>query len=78
MSSNTIFDVEQTWGAPVNYDRRRWPQSPTGKPEEAVEYTAAALEILTDAVWRGMIQRGLEDSATGRVRSLRAYLASDG
>jgi hypothetical protein len=76
MTTPTMFDAEQSWGPPVNYARRRWPTSPTGLAEEQLVYSAAALEILSDPWWSAKIQRGLQDSATGRVRSLRDHLAT--
>lgn len=75
MSTPTMFDAEQTWLAPVNYRRTRWPKA-TGISEDIVAWTPAAMELLGDPVWRRKIERGLADSASGRVQSLRDHLAA--
>ncbi len=74
--STTTFNSEQTWDAPVNFRRERWPASPTGTAEEFIMYAAAAQELLASSYWTQKIERGLQDSATGRVRTLRDHLAS--
>lgn len=74
--STTTFHSEQTWGAPINFRRERWPASSTGTAEEFVEYAAAAQELLASTYWTAKVGRGLQDSAAGRVRPLGDHLAS--
>jgi hypothetical protein len=75
MAATTTFDVEQAWRGPINFQRRRWPASATVLEEPPM--SPAGFEIIADPWWSQKIQRGLGDSATGRVRTLQEHVDSD-
>jgi hypothetical protein len=73
----TIFEIEQSWGPPIDFRRRseRWPLSATVE-FVTLQPTPAAREILGDTYWSRKIERGLADSAADRARSFDEYLGA--